>query len=199
MPCFKFPNKCVFWTGIDDHERLKSELIPTVLDIMKNGCLENPFKKCTMKTTITQNYNLLNQEQADKVIFEPIMKMILEVEDYRKLDINNVALSTQWLNIYERGDFQELHDHLANGKPQTIITNGKTFEEIFSVVYILHDKSIRNSLVFREGGVIFDTSKEESIKEGCVIIFPSSLKHEVKPIEIPGRITFAFNVAYNFQ
>src|SRR6056300_344181 len=199
MPCFKFPNKCVFWTGIDDHERLKSELIPTILDIMKNGCLENPFKKCRMKTTITQNYNLLNQEQMEKVIFEPIMKMISEVEDYRKIDINNIAVSTQWLNIYERGDFQELHDHLVNGKQQTIITNGKTFEEIFSIVYILHDKSIRNPLVFRESEVVFDTSKEESIKEGCVIIFPSSLKHEVKPIEIPGRITFAFNVAYTFQ
>jgi len=199
MPCFKFPNKCIFWTGIDDHERLKGELIPVVLDIMKNGCLENPFKKCTMKTTITQDYKLLNQEQMEKVIFEPIMKMISEVEDYRKIDINNIAVSTQWLNIYERGDFQELHDHLVNGKPQTIITNGKTFEEIFSIVYILHDKSIRNPLVFRESEVVFDTSKEESIKEGCVIIFPSSLKHEVKPIEIPGRITFAFNVAYNFQ
>lgn len=199
MPCFKFPKKCIFWTGIDDHERLKGELIPVVSDIMKNGCLENPFKKCTMKTTITQRYKLLNQEQMEKVIFEPIMKMISEVEDYRKIDINNIALSTQWLNIYERGDFQELHDHLVNGKPQTIITNGKTFKEIFSVVYILHDKSIRNSLVFREGEVVFDTSKEESIKEGCVIIFPSSLKHEVKPIKIPGRITFAFNVAYKFQ
>ena len=199
MPCFKFPNKCIFWTGIDDHERLKGELIPVVLDIMKNGCLENPFKKCTMKTTITQDYKLLNQEQMEKVIFEPIMKMISEVEDYRKIDINNIAVSTQWLNIYERGDFQELHDHLVNGKPQTIITNGKTFEEIFSIVYILHDKSIRNPLVFRESEVVFDTSKEESIKEGCVIIFPSSLKYEVKPIEIPGRITFAFNVAYNFQ
>lgn len=201
MPYFKFPNEYVFWTGIDEHTRMKRALLPVVLDIVKNGCLENPFKKCTMKTTITQKYKLLNQEQIHKVVFEPMMKMISEIDDpfYKKLNMNNVCVTTQWFNIYEKGDFQELHEHLVNGKPQYMIIDGKRCEEIFSVVYILHDKSIENSLVFRESDTVFDTSTQKDIHEGCVLIFPSSLRHEVKPIEIPGRITFAFNVAYALQ
>jgi predicted 2-oxoglutarate/Fe(II)-dependent dioxygenase YbiX len=201
MPHFKFPDEYVYWTYIEDHIHVKRELLPIILDIMKNGCLENPFKKCTMKTTITQNYKLLNQEQGNKIIFEPIMKMISEMKDplFKKIDMNNTCVTTQWFNIYEKGDFQELHEHLNNGKPQSMVIDGKRFEEIFSVVYILHDKSNENSLVFKGGGVVFDTSNQKDIHEGCVLIFPSSLKHEVKPVTIPGRITFAFNVAHIVQ
>jgi predicted 2-oxoglutarate/Fe(II)-dependent dioxygenase YbiX len=154
-----------------------------------------------MKTTITQNYKLLNRDQGNKVVFEPIMKMISEMKDplFKKIDMNNTCVTTQWFNIYEKGDFQELHEHLNNGKPQSMVIDGKRFEEIFSVVYILHDKSNENSLVFKGGGVVFDTSNQKDIHEGCVLIFPSSLKHEVKPVTIPGRITFAFNVAHIVQ
>jgi predicted 2-oxoglutarate/Fe(II)-dependent dioxygenase YbiX len=189
MPHFRFPSEYVFWTYIDDHIRLKHELIPVVLDIMKNGCLENPFKKCTMRTTITQNYKLLNREQMGKVIFEPMMKMISEMEILNNM--SNMCVTSQWFNIYEKGDFQELHDHLDNGKPQTMIIDGKYCEEIFSVVYIVHDNSNENSLIFK----CDDTSTQIDIHEGSVLIFPSSLKHEVRPITIPGRITFAFNIA----
>jgi hypothetical protein len=145
MPHFKFPDEYVYWTYIEDHIHVKRELLPIILDIMKNGCLENPFKKCTMKTTITQNYKLLNRDQGNKVVFEPIMKMISEMKDplFKKIDMNNTCVTTQWFNIYEKGDFQELHEHLNNGKPQSMVIDGKRFEEIFSVVYILHDKSMR--------------------------------------------------------
>ena len=98
MPHFKFPDEYVYWTYIEDHIHVKRELLPIILDIMKNGCLENPFKKCTMKTTITQNYKLLNQEQMEKVIFEPIMKLISEVEDYRNLTIRKVH--TKFVKFY---------------------------------------------------------------------------------------------------
>ena len=200
MPHFKFPEGYVFWTGLDEHKKIKNDLLPVVLDIVKNGCLENPFKRCTMKTTITKKYKLLNQEQADKVIFEPIMKMILEIDSpfLKKIDIYEMCVTTQWFNIYETGEFQEPHRHLNNGKLQSMVIDGKRFEEIFSVVYILHDKSPDNSLVFKGDGVVFDTSNQKDIHEGCVLIFPSSLEHEVKPITIPGRITFAFNVACHF-
>jgi hypothetical protein len=201
MPYFKFPVDYVYWTDVEDHTQIKQELLPVVIDTMKNGCIENPFKMCTMKTTFTQRYNLLNPEQIHKVIFEPMIKMISEIDDpfYKKLKMNNVCVTHQWFNLYNKGDFQELHEHLVNGKPQTMKINGKRYEEIFSVVYILHDKCNRNSLVFRDGDTVFDTSTQKDIHEGCVLIFPSSLRHEVKPIEIPGRITFAFNVAYALQ
>jgi len=200
MPHFKFPNEYVFWTGVDDHTRMKHELLPIVVDVIKNGCLENPFKKCTVKTTISQSYKLLTQEQINKVIFEPIMKMLHEIEDpfLDKLNINNMCVTSQWFNIYEKGDFQEIHEHLLNGQPQTMVIDGKKCEEILSVVYILHDKSTENPLVFSRGDIVFDTSTRNDIREGCTLIFPSHLKHEVKPVTIPGRITFAFNVAYHF-
>jgi predicted 2-oxoglutarate/Fe(II)-dependent dioxygenase YbiX len=201
MPHFKFPADYVYWTDIEDHTRIKQELLPIVFDIMKNGCIENPFKRCTMKTTIKQKYKLLNREQIHKVIFEPMMKMILEIDEpfFNKLNMENVCITSQWFNVYDKGDFQELHEHLHNGKPQTMKIDGKHCEEIFSVVYILHDKSIENSLVFQNGDTVFDTSVQKDIHEGCVLIFPSSLRHEVKPVTVPGRITFAFNVAYAFQ
>lgn len=200
MPHFKFPVDYVYWTDIEDHTRIKQELLPIVFDIMKNGCIENPFKKCTMKTTITQKYKLLNQEQIHKVIFEPMLKMISEIDDpfLNTLNMENICATSQWFNVYDKGDFQEFHEHLNNGKPVTILVDGKYCEEIFSVVYILHDKSRESSLVFKDGEVVFNTSNQKDIHEGCVLIFPSSLEHEVKPIEIPGRITFAFNVAYHF-
>jgi len=203
MPHLRFPSgEYVYWTRLDEHERIKGELLPVVIDKMKNGCIENPFKTCTMKTTITHNYKLLNREQLQKVLFEPLRKMFSEIDDsyIKNMDIYKTCVTTQWFNFYEKGDFQEVHSHLQNdNQMQEVIIDGKFCKEVFSAVYILHDKSTENSLVFKGGDIVFDTSKQSDIQEGCVLLFPTSLKHEVRPVVVPGRITFAFNVAYHFS
>jgi hypothetical protein len=40
----------------------------------------------------------------------------------------------------------------------------------------------------------FDTGMVKDIKEGSVLIFPSTLYHYVSSVKIPGRITIAINL-----
>lgn len=201
MPTVNLSNHHVFWTQIDDHATIKKELMDTVDSVVKSGCLQNPFKNCTMQTTITQSYSLLNREQMNSVVFKPFMRMISEIKDpfIEKLDVNKLCVTTQWFNLYQKGDFQEVHDHLMpDGRVQKMTIGGKHCEELFSAVYIFNDSSSESSIIFRVNGVVFDTSTRD-ICEGCVLIFPSCLKHEVKPVTSSGRVTFAFNIAYSDQ
>ena len=87
---------------------------------------------------------------------------------------------------------------------------GKYYKSSFSLIYILKDDNEKNSTGFLQnkpeyGSVyttieqnVFSTADVSDIKEGSVLVFPSSLCHCVEPVKVPGRITIAINVASCF-
>lgn len=203
MPYFRFPCHYVYWTKSKTHEKDKQDIVPKILELNKNNKLHNPFSKCDVTTSISEDFQFLNQEQLRNIVFKPILNMMKETDDMfiRTLKIKNLYVTNYWYNIYKTGDFQELHDHLNSMDPIS------EYQPIMSVVYVLHDDNERNSLQFKlmektlpflkDGtSVEFDTSKVDDIGEGSVIIFSNLLPHEVKSIKKPGRITLAFNIAY---
>ncbi len=84
------------------------------------------------------------------------------------------------------------------------------YKPTFSGIYILNDGNEHNSTEFRipHGAPLstlstqefyYETKNNKEIKEGTVLIFPSSLYHEVLPVKIPGRVTIAFNIISRFR
>lgn len=214
MPIKQCPCAYVYWQKIENHDKIKQKYMPIISEISKNeGVIKHSFSFCKMKSSIHDKKvnNFLENEDIKEIVWDSIDNMINEVNsqyDYKISPINSI-LDGYWFNIYETGDFQEQHTHIYTDK----INNGETYSSSFSLVYILNDENIENSIVFINGnnGTIrlpykssaseynLNTGEYDDIKEGTVIIFPSTLPHLVKPCIKSGRITLAFNIFSTFK
>ena len=98
-----------------------------------------------------------------------------------------------------------MHNH--NNLPKVI--DGKRYDDIFSMIYILHDEE-SSPVIFRmddteipfypmKRTVDFNTSRVDEIKEGTILIFSSHLNHSVIPVKHSGRTTIAFNIVCSFE
>jgi|SRR6056300_707520 hypothetical protein len=212
MTFFNFPGHFVYWTPMKKHEEMKNDIVSSIVNIKKTQTLENPFKQCSMETNFNKDDIFLKHEHIHSIVHDTIKTMINESDNnfIKTLNPTKIKVFDYWFNFYKKGDFQEYHKHSNNGKHLINYINNKRYDLIFSLVYILHDKSPCDSLVFNldDDNVPFTpnncsvgikTSDFTSIKEGTVIVFSSLLSHKVEKIKVPGRITLAFNIGYNFQ
>lgn len=110
-------------------------------------------------------------------------------------------MTDYWFNIYNIGEYQELHNHISLPFPK----NNKIYHPVFSLIYILNDESNQSSIAFRDfqthrpfckflDGNLVDTGTFPDIKEGVVIAFPLCLDHMEKPATTNGCVTIAFNM-----
>ena len=206
MPHIKFPCHCVYWTQVKDHENIKSNLVPIIHNLITENNYDNPFKKdCTMTTNFSEKTDFLDNEMKEKIIWKCLVEMISETNCFPEKNPTEIVISEYWFNVYEKGDFQEMHNHRC----LPLLKNGKRYDNIFSIVYILNSEE-DNSTIFKLMGTDtpyfpmmkdcdFYTGGIEEIKEGRLLIFSSQLNHFVRPIEKSGRITIAFNVACCFE
>jgi predicted 2-oxoglutarate/Fe(II)-dependent dioxygenase YbiX len=207
MPHIKFPSHYLYWTQVKDHENIKSKLVPIIHNLITENNYDNPFKKdCTMTTNFSEKTDFLDNEMKDKIIWKCLQEMVSETNCFTFLKTTNAKITEYWFNVYEKGDFQEMHQH--RGLPSII--DGKRYDTTFSIIYILNSDEEENSTVFKLTDtaipfhplmqpVEFDTSKVDEIKEGTILIFSNQLNHFVRPIKKSGRITIAFNVACCFE
>ena len=206
MPHFKFPCHYVHWGQVKDHENIKSKLLPIIHNLTAENKYMNPFKSCTMTTNFSKMTDFIDDETKEKIIGKHLEEMISETNCSISIKPSDTIIKNYWFNVYEKGDFQEMHQHLAF----PFVKNGKMYQDTFSVVYILNSDEEENSTVFKLTDtaipfhplmqpVEFDTSKVDEIKEGTVLIFSNQLNHFVRPIKKSGRITIAFNVACCFE
>ena len=207
MTHIKFPSHYLYWTQVKDHENIKSKLVPIIHNLITENNYDNPFKKdCTMTTNFSEKTDFLDNEMKEKIIWKCLGEMISETNCSISIKPSDTIIKNYWFNIYEKGDYQEMHQHLAF----PFVKNGKMYQDTFSVVYILNSDEEENSTVFKLTDtaipfhplmqpVEFDTSKVDDIKEGTVLIFSNQLNHSVRPIKKSGRTTIAFNVACCFE
>jgi len=198
MSFYHFPSEFVFWDKVENHDEIKKEILPKILEDSKNK-KNNPFYNCKFNTSFQHNdkldLNVMNKKMFDVIIFylEKMFKTI-------NFNVEKLIINDGWWNVYDEGEFQEEHDHLG---PPTYL-DGDLFYPAFSVIYILHDENEKSSIVFKKGGPfplmephhenIFRTEDVKEIKEGTILIFPYNLRHLVKPCIKPGRVTLAYNV-----
>tara|TARA_R110002153_G_scaffold218301_1_gene370712 strand:- start:570 stop:1124 length:555 start_codon:yes stop_codon:yes gene_type:complete len=171
---------------------------------------KNPYSACNVNTSINFKIDFLDNDDINRIIWKSIDKMIEEINsnyDF-KIHTKNSMLTSSWYNIYGKNEFQEQHDHMTD----IFIINGTKYYPMFSGIYILHDNNVNSSVIFKQNEDLppfrpffdtsyttFDTSNIKDIKEGSVILFNSHLEHLVKPCQVPGRVTIAFNVHSSFD
>ena len=205
MPHFKFPCHYVHWGQVKDHENIKSKLLPIINSLISKNKYTNPFKACTMTTNFSKMSDFMDRETMDKIIGTHLEEMVSETNCFPILKPLDAIVTEYWFNVYQKGDFQEMHNHRC----LPLLKNGKRYDNIFSIVYILNSEE-DNSTIFKLMGTDtpyfpmmkdcdFYTGGIEEIKEGTLLIFSSQLNHFVVPVKTNGRITIAFNVACCFE
>ena len=207
MPHFKFPSHYLYWTQVKDHENIKSKLLPIIRNLISSNNYDNPFmNSCNMTTNISNMSDFMDNEMKEQIIGKYLEEMILETGCFPNRKPVDAIIENYWFNVYEKGDNQEMHQHLDLPS----IIDGKRYDTTFSIIYILNSDEEENSTVFKLTDtaipfhplmqpVEFDTSKVDEIKEGTILIFSNQLNHFVRPIKKSGRITIAFNVACCFE
>ena len=212
MPLYQFPSEIVYWTHVKEHESIKSKLLQKIDEIQATEKLNNPFD-CTMTTNFGRQsvlsddvaHNFLDQECIQKMFVQPFKEFLNDTNVFQ-IKPKNYTIYQYWFNKYNKGDFQELHDHSV----------GKNWDEpgsypMLSGIYILKSDDEPNYTTFEiknkkgipfhptKKKMVFDTSNVDDIKEGTLILFSSTLSHMVKPIKTSGRVTIAFNIACTFD
>jgi hypothetical protein len=210
MPHFQFPCHYLYWNHVEDHIKTKDKIISKIKEYENSTKDKNPYSACNVNTSINFKIDFLDNDDINRIIWKSIDKMIEEINskyDF-KIHTKNSVLTSHWYNIYDKDDFQEQHYHMTD----LFIINGTKYYPTFSGIYILHDNNVNSSVIFKQNEDLppfrpffdtsystFDTSKIKDIKEGSVILFDSKLQHLVKPCQVPGRVTIAFNVHSSFE
>jgi hypothetical protein len=202
MSFYHFPSEFVFWDKVENHDEIKKEILPKILEDSKNK-KNNPFYNCKFNTSFQHNdnrdLNVMDKKMSDVIFF--YLKKMFKIINF---NAEKLMINKGWWNVYDEGEFQEEHDHLG---PPTYL-DGDLFYTALSVIYILHDDNEKSSIVFRKDGPfplmepyrenVFKTEDVKEIKEGTILIFPYNLRHLVKPCIKPGRVTLAYNVRLAF-
>jgi|TARA_B110000483_G_C17911553_1_gene433300 hypothetical protein len=159
-----------------------------------------------MTTNFSKKTSFLDNEMKDKILGKHLNEMILETNCFNYIKVSDATVTEYWFNVYEKGDFQEVHRH--RGLPLSV--DGKRYDNIFSIIYILNSDEEENNTAFKIDNTEipfypmmkdceFRTGAVKEIKEGTLMIFSNELSHYVLPVKHPGRITIAFNVACRFE
>ena len=202
------PGDFIYYQKIKEHKDIKKKFFSKIQELSNNEeVLKNkPFKFCIFKTSIFKpelNSFLLEKDILDLLVWNPIDKLIEKYNENNifKINLSESIVEESWFNIYEKTNFQEIHDHWGFPK----IINNEIYQPSFSLIYILEDKNEGNSTVFKFdrnnfmynfgfNSTTIDTSKIKNISEGTVIIFPYTFEHFVIPV-VKDRISIAYNIS----
>ena len=196
-----FPGPFVFHTQISNHEKLKKKFLPQINRLIKekSEVFVPTDWKCDCKTSFfakEDSDSLLNDiELVKSIVWDPLDQMLSESKNIDgglctqqiKYAPSQSSLDHLWFNQFDKGQFQEPHDH-ADGTYQNV-------SPTFSGIYLL-ELNETNTTTFMakvgspHSGFHFLT---DHITEGSVIIFPSSLTHFVSPVKTR-KTSISFNV-----
>lgn len=218
MSSYIFPCQYVFWKTVDNHTEIKQKLMP-VIEQIKNDFIKdhNPFESCTMVSSLYHDDRVKHSEINSFLMTSDLLKLVWNTVDEnikhlvdKGIDCpvpKNSICTESWFNIYGKNHHQEMHRHM--NAPFAI--DGDIYTSSYSIVYILNDDAPdENSLVFRNimeksyasgDHKLFKTREVPTIKEGTILVFPSSLDHYIEPVKKAGRITIIYNImsSWNYK
>jgi hypothetical protein len=195
-----FPGPFVFHTQVDNHKDLKEKFLPIINRVVedKRELLKNHWR-CDCKTSLGKEERLDNFlsdfDLVKSIVWDPLNQMISEFKTKDgglssqglNYEPSESSLQTIWFNQYDRGQYQEAHDHLGG----TYQNNNSTF----SGIYLLELTEPNGTTFIDKVGVPHDNFNfyTDHIHEGSVLIFPSSLFHYVSPVK-NRKTSISFNV-----
>jgi hypothetical protein len=198
-----FHSPFVFWTKVPNHNQLKEYLLPKIeKDYRLNGksYRDESCWECNSTSSfhspVDVDKSILAYEPLIDAIWNSYSEFIDELIDSQMLcteaEIGNYSessLSNLWYNYYNKGEFQETHDH-SNKNDFSGIYLLSIPEEYNTTAWYNYNAAItpfENGLYFGQ-----KDAQEHGIGEGHMLIFPSKLLHHVPPAS-GTRITISYN------
>ena len=176
---------------VEDHQQIKDSLYPQIQKL--KGDLKSPWTLCNAKSSYeldvrTEINDFLYEEKLftdalwkayDDLLTEPLIRNSYDFQYPKESTVN------LWFNVYEKGSYQEIHNHIHPG------------DCYFSSVYLLHDES-DTGLCFRSDNrdivrYSSSTTMQPQLTEGHLVIFPAYFDHYVLPAT-GDRITITGNI-----
>ena len=108
------------------------------------------------------------------LIFKWVEDFLIGVSQYQRENLT-LELNNLWGQLYNKGDYQDSHDHLPCH---------------WSFVYYVNTPRGSSPLVFEQ------SKTKLHLKEGEVIIFPAWIRHYVPPNRCEERSIVAGNISY---
>lgn len=209
MGVYYFPCNFVYWTNVKNHEKYKKVLMAKLhnekhkFDGVKNGLNNGTTSHDSEEPFVTE------RDIIEEVVWKSLDEALDEMNsrnNFDKILLNDSFLNSNWYTEYKSNGSITIHNHISDPK----FRNGKRYKPTFSLIYILNDDNEKNQTQFmipsncsisttEYDELRFNTSEVDEIKEGSVLVFPSSLYHTVGHVSKPGRIVIAFNIYSSFK
>lgn len=214
MGIYNFPANFVYWEHLENHQEIKKLFLNEIehlrrkFEFNENGIVNGStsYENGDINNDDTTIVNFLKKTNTvnSNLVWKPIDNAIREINLGRiqnPIMLKHSFIHSAWFTEYKKNGTFNYHTHLGHG----LALNDRQYIPSFSLVYILHDENEDNATTFMNPSSMyvsteqtfqhdFHTGQIPEIKEGTVLVFPSSLYHCVQPVEKPGRITIAINI-----
>lgn len=209
MPFHRFPHDFVYWDQVKDHDIIKRDLLPLIQsyksrDTTNKPGLVNAYTNFYLKSESEPECKELQHPLLVKEIWRILDEAVLNIFDSKtsfKPKISTSRIKNYWYTHYHKNGSFQFHCHSNN---EVFHLDDGIYHPTFSMIYILNDENEKNVTTFSKldqriplfnlPEYHFDTKNVKEIKEGTLLIFPSTLYHKVDEVEKPGRVTLAFNI-----
>ncbi len=158
-----------------------------ILNYELNSLVPNQGNYTTHEMYILDHPNLV-QLKAD------LTQMINEYFDevYKPKEPIRLYITASWCNVTKSGEYHHLHNH------KNSLISGTYYLQVGQDDGIVFTKSTENSLCLttypRETNIFNNYTYKVDVNNSDLVLFPSSLMHEVQPKSNPGsRISLSFN------
>jgi hypothetical protein len=185
-----FPPPFIYKSSSKRHLENKDELVELILDdYEKNKSKEHLFD---------YNQNFLNSSQYEDIILKPAQELILNLYNpqnpYKlsKSKPKNIRLKDLWWVLYDNGDYAENHHHGLFGISGVYfleLSDTNTTNFVIQNPYPIANFRPEN----RQDDLAYRIFEATDVKEGDILLFPSSMQHYVNPVKTR-KISIAFNL-----
>jgi len=207
MPFYRFPHDFVYWDTVKNHEEIKNVLMPIIKrreEVDKNNTsgLDNAYTSYGDGVDIELHHPQLISELW-RIVDKALDDIYYADKGSFKPNILGSFINHSWYTYYNKHGQFNYHNHTGINL-EAIDNNGPYFSSL-SIIYVLNDENEENATSFAKFGML-PMSHEidhhynaKHAKEGTLLVFPSTLHHCVKRVDIPGRITLAFNIVSKYR
>jgi|LakMenE18May11ns_1017448.scaffolds.fasta_scaffold9674414_3 hypothetical protein len=180
----KFPSEFIWVTSIKEHKKIKKEILPKIKKDIKT--LKNNVEwHCEIISSFGQHKEfLLDEFFLNQIVWNSMDEMLNNLDFWIKFPKKSY-LEEIWYNHYEKNiHYQETHHHRPSD---------------FSGIYFIELEG-KNTTTFYHHHIsqMLEQNKTlDKIKEGDVVIFPSSLMHSVRKSNCK-KTSISFNINCQF-
>lgn len=187
---FFFPEPFVYHYAVPEHQQLKEELQPKLESFYQKHSQEKKYrwtndplitsKMCTNFNQASLQKNWYTQQHLEAIVWNPLDQLLQKLNERT----SRCKLSMFWWNVYQKGDSAPIHNHGSFG---------------LSGVYLLHLNEPNKTVFLHNTRMLLKNQQDlihydtKNVREGTVLLFPSSLNHFVEPAGTT-RMTISFNV-----